>query len=466
MHGTNTSTGARSRTDRRSDAAQIGLSALCYRSQATPGLDVADILALVEVAQSRNAELGITGVLFYDHGRFLQWLEGPAPALEDVLAAISQDQRHNGIEVLSNEPLAARRYSDWHMQLSCGEDDADLLALVDREHVVVLSEALLPTDDAPLSTAQAETLGGFLADTCRAMHEPLDQLLPATTVRPVPVARVALRAAPLRRVNRETLQETARALTGLLLQSDPFARVSEIEDLCRSYGPLPTDFGRLYEAITETVSEALTSDRLTKAQATLASAALQMVLRRIHHLPDPQHGRGDVMVSSAPGEPQFLEATISGEILREAGWSTSVVYPDSDGMLIDRLRRTAPPTLVLAASQLDQHDTDDRMIGLISALRAEPDLPALKIIVGGRIARMPQDQIAVIGADAAFEHILDLAEAVSRTASTELRNVTPQRGAPLPGRDSLKRNVTSGFLLANVLPRVLHRMNERRHSDS
>ena len=442
------------------------LMSICYRSVVSADMQVNDILHIVETAQNRNAARNVTGVLFYEHGRFLQWIEGTDQSLAEVMQAIRNAKGHTSIEIISMEKIAARRYSEWHMQLSCSEADAALLSISERDHVVVLSDDLLPVGDAPLEAAQVLAIGGFLADTCRAAQEPLETLLPEVMKQPPPVARVALRAAPLRKVDRVTLEQTATALTALLVQSDPFANVAEMEALCRAYGPLPVDFGRLYEAISETVGDALKTDSLTMAQATLASAALQTVLRRIHRLPDPERARGDVTVSSAPGEQRFLEATISGEILRVDGWSTSVLYPESDAALIERLRRNGPSTLVLAGSQLDPEAGEDRMIGLIGALRTEPDLPALKIIVGGRIARMPKDQIAFIGADAAFEHILDVAEAVSRTnlaATDSGRKTLSARNAP--PRDTQRRGITTGFLLANVMPHVLHRMTERRLND-
>ncbi|NUB46227.1 BLUF domain-containing protein [Fertoebacter nigrum] len=443
------------------NGATAGLVSLCYRSVAQPGLDVPDVLAIVESAQRQNNARNVTGVLFYDHGRFLQWLEGTNGAVTEVMSMIRTDRRHSDIEVLVIEPLPVRRYAEWHMQLCCGEEDAELMTLAEREHVVVLGEAMMPDAGHPIAATEVQAIGGFLADACRAVHEPLENLVPVWRARPQPIARVALRAAPLRKVSRNTLQDTAAALTALLVQSDPFSHVGEIEGLVRGYGPLPSDFGRLYQAITATMGEALSGDRLSKAQATLASAALQMVLRRIHHLPDPEHARGEVTVSSAPGDAQFLEATISGEILRGAGWSTSVLYPESELALIDRVKRNGASTLVLAAGQMDPGTGDDRMIGLIGALRAEPDLPALKIIVGGRMARMPADEIAVIGADAAFEHILDVAEAVSRIAPGEAR----RKARPAIPTETPRQGITTGFLLANVMPRVLHRMSERRMTE-
>lgn len=98
-----------------------------------PQADAAAILRSIRrVAKVRNAELGITGVLFFDSGRFLQVLEGEQDKLDELMAAISRDPRHRNITYLFQEPIARRSFSEWNMDTLdlSGEDELSEAALL------------------------------------------------------------------------------------------------------------------------------------------------------------------------------------------------------------------------------------------------------------------------------------------------------------------------------------------------
>jgi hypothetical protein len=92
-----------------------GLYGLVYVSSATRWLTPAELHHLVEHARGRNAVEGITGVLLYSYGNFMQYLEGPLDGLDRVYAAIRADSRHSGIIELLREPVPAREFDDWTM---------------------------------------------------------------------------------------------------------------------------------------------------------------------------------------------------------------------------------------------------------------------------------------------------------------------------------------------------------------
>ena len=52
------------------------LSRIIYSSQAAPGLGLAQQRAILERARRSNEKLGITGILLYCEGRFVQAIEG------------------------------------------------------------------------------------------------------------------------------------------------------------------------------------------------------------------------------------------------------------------------------------------------------------------------------------------------------------------------------------------------------
>jgi hypothetical protein len=67
------------------------------------------------VAQDKNRALGITGVLFYLNGKFLQVIEGRQEALEELMIKVENDKRHTEIIRLIDEPIKERSYGDWNM---------------------------------------------------------------------------------------------------------------------------------------------------------------------------------------------------------------------------------------------------------------------------------------------------------------------------------------------------------------
>lgn len=68
-----------------------------------------------DTAETNNEIREITGVLFYDHGRFLQAIEGEKDAVTRLHETIAKDNRHKGVKILINEPVSTRSFPDWHM---------------------------------------------------------------------------------------------------------------------------------------------------------------------------------------------------------------------------------------------------------------------------------------------------------------------------------------------------------------
>ncbi|MFN3524990.1 MAG: BLUF domain-containing protein [Paracoccus sp. (in: a-proteobacteria)] len=104
-----------------------GLGFFLYRSNAAKGVGAEALRQILGTARSRNQSLGLTGCLHYEDGLFFQWLEGPVCALRPVFVSISQDQRHERLEVLDAGGLDHRRFQDWRMRYS----DRDQVSLLD-----------------------------------------------------------------------------------------------------------------------------------------------------------------------------------------------------------------------------------------------------------------------------------------------------------------------------------------------
>lgn len=69
------------------------------------------------LAQSRqcNPTLGITGILCYGGGVFLQAIEGGRMAVSELYGHILKDTRHKDVVLLDFEEISERRFSGWTM---------------------------------------------------------------------------------------------------------------------------------------------------------------------------------------------------------------------------------------------------------------------------------------------------------------------------------------------------------------
>lgn len=88
---------------------------LVYTSTATIPMDEDGLNQLLEQSRQRNAELEITGLLLYHQSSFMQVLEGSQKNVDLVFESIKRDTRHHHIEVVLNEAVEAREFSDWTM---------------------------------------------------------------------------------------------------------------------------------------------------------------------------------------------------------------------------------------------------------------------------------------------------------------------------------------------------------------
>jgi len=91
------------------------LHSLVYVSSSARPVTDADLQHLLQRAQKRNGSCGVTGVLLFDAGNFMQYIEGPQEGLSTVYGHIRRDPLHTGIIELCNEAPAARAFEDWAM---------------------------------------------------------------------------------------------------------------------------------------------------------------------------------------------------------------------------------------------------------------------------------------------------------------------------------------------------------------
>ncbi|TQQ92419.1 diguanylate phosphodiesterase [Cronobacter sakazakii] len=93
------------------------LSTLIYRSRLKGDIDQASLQAIVRQAQTRNAQMQVSGILVFDGHQFLQVLEGPLHAVEALFERISQDERHDFVVELMRDYAPRRHFGNVGMAL-------------------------------------------------------------------------------------------------------------------------------------------------------------------------------------------------------------------------------------------------------------------------------------------------------------------------------------------------------------
>jgi len=88
---------------------------LLYVSGAVGRPTEEDVEQILAVSRRNNAELGVTGMLLYADGTFIQVLEGEESAVKTLSHRISRDPRHRNYMVLCEQKSQSRAFADWQM---------------------------------------------------------------------------------------------------------------------------------------------------------------------------------------------------------------------------------------------------------------------------------------------------------------------------------------------------------------
>ena len=115
----------------RLSGADNDLYSLLYCSHATPVMTADELPHIIGSAWRHNPALGITGLLVFGGGMFLQWLEGPHANVRTLMQRLQHDRRHDCVmELHAISGVPHRLYPSWSMQLV---NPMEILAVLDQE---------------------------------------------------------------------------------------------------------------------------------------------------------------------------------------------------------------------------------------------------------------------------------------------------------------------------------------------
>ena len=140
---------------------------IVYTSTANQEFSSVDIDRLLAGARARNRAIGVTGMLVFHDGTFLQALEGEQRAVNEIFASIRSDRRHRDIDVLHRGPgFDQRVFGDWSMGFADFTGAADILkAFIRLNEQLRIKELDGPRAMELLATCGAEDEGRS-SDVC------------------------------------------------------------------------------------------------------------------------------------------------------------------------------------------------------------------------------------------------------------------------------------------------------------
>jgi hypothetical protein len=88
---------------------------LLYVSNTVHTVTVGDLDDILAASRRNNAMLGITGLLLFIDGGFLQILEGDERAVRELYTRIATDPRHANPHLMLDREVPVRAFPEWSM---------------------------------------------------------------------------------------------------------------------------------------------------------------------------------------------------------------------------------------------------------------------------------------------------------------------------------------------------------------
>jgi hypothetical protein len=88
---------------------------VAYTSTATFDFLDGDLISLLMKSRADNKRTGLTGLLLYSDGTFIQVLEGPDDQVNAKFDTIADDPPHDHVTLLYREQIQERQFPKWTM---------------------------------------------------------------------------------------------------------------------------------------------------------------------------------------------------------------------------------------------------------------------------------------------------------------------------------------------------------------
>ena len=93
----------------------VPLHRVLYVATARAPLSREELATLLERSRINNERDGITGMMLYRDGLFIQALEGPAGPVRNLMGRIRNDSRISSCDIIDESDSDERIFSEWRM---------------------------------------------------------------------------------------------------------------------------------------------------------------------------------------------------------------------------------------------------------------------------------------------------------------------------------------------------------------
>jgi Sensors of blue-light using FAD len=397
------------------EAMMLPLSSLVYESRAVAPLSDAELQRLLHAAQARNRGEGVTGLLIYDQGRFLQWLEGPTEALERVWGSVRQDPRHTEVTMVKQCTTPVRVFGDSAMVLGRRQGDRS-------GDAQFRSQIDLPAELVEALYSNPQALPSLLAGLVRPADETLRHFSPQLSAGGMSLqfavdnvilpGLLAKHAKPV--LPPFAIDPRAAELARLLLAAEPREAFALIDRLRADGRSITQLCAGLFEPAARALGDLWQADDCSEFEVTLGLGHLQVALHRVSDDTSSSDvprlacaSPHAVLVAASPHEPHVLGSVIASEMFWRAGWDVRCAFPDSDTALSQLVHDRWFDVLDLSLSgAFTRAHRLPALAATIRAVHAHSRNPALMVIVDGRVFHEQPQAGAEVGADASSSSAL------------------------------------------------------------
>lgn len=116
------------------------MKAIIYISEAKIEFNETSLRELVEKSAAHNRSNSVTGYMWLKKNQFVQYIEGEAEDLNNLMLRIKQDVRHKVIYQVEDDNLNYQRFPNWHMRHIESAHEIDLEGIL-SELLSVLNRA-------------------------------------------------------------------------------------------------------------------------------------------------------------------------------------------------------------------------------------------------------------------------------------------------------------------------------------
>ena len=311
---------------------------IAYASRAVECSSATRMAQIAAEAARDNLPQSISGVIVHEKGINLQWLEGQANDVCELMSRISTDHRHKDVTVLEAGWIPRRRYANWPMHF--------IRPAVDK---VSFRPPLTPMGELPCSPDSAAAAFDALA----TMHGQVTQL-----EEPEPAGAELLLSGLIASDGLALVEFPAETLNDLP------ARASLVDQTCKLLGRSWKD------------------DTMSSFEIGLALAELNRMWQRAGRVEEPACPNREICVVVPPGSSEIIGSIIKSDLMRASGASVHQVLESDWASITKTLAVGEQSPIIVAGPRVGLSDDADRAHALADRLQSW--CPEREVYLGGR----------------------------------------------------------------------------------